>query len=164
MKILAALAALTVTNTATDSDLPVNLLVYNLQAAPAGVAIDANGVITWTPNAGQGSSTNTITTIVTDYNPWALSAQHLSTTNSFTVIVTAPAPAPVIQSIGALNGVATLQWSSVPNRSYRLQYKQNVMDLNWSNVVDVTATGSVVTATNNITGVPQRFYRVMLLP
>jgi hypothetical protein len=79
---------LTVTNHATDSDRPANVLSYQLLEAPAGAVIDAAGVITWTP--GQGSGTNTITTVVTDNGEPPLSA-----TNSFVVVVT-PAPVPPV--------------------------------------------------------------------
>jgi hypothetical protein len=79
--------ALLVTNTASDADIPTNSLSYQLNGAPADAAIDANGVITWTPTLAQMPSTNIFTTIVTDYNPWAVNAQHLSATNSFRVVV-----------------------------------------------------------------------------
>src|SRR2546423_2301418 len=82
---------LTVTNTATDSDIPANLLTYALLNPPTGAAIDSTGVITWTPNEAQGPSTNVLTTVVTDNG-----APSLSATNNFTVIVTevnsAPSP------------------------------------------------------------------------
>jgi uncharacterized repeat protein (TIGR01451 family) len=81
------IAALIVTNTATDSDLPTNALAYVLTAAPSGASIDTNGIITWTPSMGQIPSTNVLTTVVTDFNPWATNAQHLSATNTFTVVV-----------------------------------------------------------------------------
>jgi hypothetical protein len=76
------LSALTVTNTATDPDLPANGLVYTLLNPPDGVQIDANGVVTWTPTEAQGPGTNTITVIVTDNGQPPLSA-----TNSFAVVV-----------------------------------------------------------------------------
>ena len=60
-----------------------------VDAAPAGADIDTNGVITWTPTVAQVPSTNVFTTVVTDSNPWAVNAQHLSATNSFTVVVNA---------------------------------------------------------------------------
>src|SRR5205807_1814623 len=82
---------LTVTNTATDSDIPANILSYTLLNPPTGAAIDGNGVITWTPNEAQGPSTNVITTVVTDNGVPSLSA-----TNSFTVIVTEVNSAPVL--------------------------------------------------------------------
>jgi hypothetical protein len=89
----------------------------------------------------------------------------MSATNSFTVIVTGSAPALVIQSITVSNGIVTIKWNSVSNLSYRLQYKQNLADSTWSNVVpDVTATGSIVIATNGVNNSTQQFFRVMLLP
>ena len=84
---LAGLQTLIVTNTATDSDLPVNPLTYAFQAAPTGASLDANGVITWTPTLAQMPSTNVFTTVVTDYNPWAVNNQNLTATNSFRVVV-----------------------------------------------------------------------------
>src|SRR5262249_58845728 len=66
--------------TATDADLPANALTYQLVSSPAGASISASGVISWTPNEGQGPSTNTFTTVVTDKGTAALSA-----TNSFPV-------------------------------------------------------------------------------
>ena len=79
---IAELTLLTVTNTASDADLPANVLSYQLLEAPVGAAIDSNGVITWTPNQSQSPSTNTIRTLVTDDGVPPLSA-----TNVFTVIV-----------------------------------------------------------------------------
>src|SRR3989475_13039999 len=68
------LTALTVTNTATDADLPANVLTYQLVSPPTGASISASGVITWTPNEAQGPGTATFTTIVTDNGTPALSA------------------------------------------------------------------------------------------
>ena len=48
------LVAMTVTNTASDSDLPTNLLTYQLISPPAGVSINTNGIISWTPSEAQG--------------------------------------------------------------------------------------------------------------
>ncbi|HWH70826.1 MAG TPA: hypothetical protein VNT26_15665, partial [Candidatus Sulfotelmatobacter sp.] len=83
----AGLEQLVVTNKATDSDLPANALSYRLLVGPAGAAIDANGVITWSPAVPQVPGTNLIVTVATDANPWAANEPHLSVTNSFTVVV-----------------------------------------------------------------------------
>jgi hypothetical protein len=80
-------AFVVVTNTATDPDIPPNPLTYQLLTAPVGASIDTNGVITWTPATNQVPSTNSFVTVVTDYDPLAVNAQHLSATNSFTVFV-----------------------------------------------------------------------------
>ena len=54
-----ALNTLTVTNTATDPDIPVNPLTYQLLVSPlvTNAAIDTNtGIITWTPTLAQANS------------------------------------------------------------------------------------------------------------
>src|SRR5206468_9301317 len=85
------LTLLTVTNTASDADVPVDVLSYQLVDPPAGMIIDSHtGVLSWTPSESQGPSTNLITVKVTDNGQPALSA-----TNSFTVIVNEVNTAPV---------------------------------------------------------------------
>ncbi len=83
------LATLTVTNPASDSDVPANPLTYTLSVSPAAVnaVVDTNGIITWTPTEAQGPGVYTFTTVATDTNPWALFNQSLSSTNRFTVTV-----------------------------------------------------------------------------
>jgi hypothetical protein len=156
------LTTLIVTNTATDNDIPANTLTYVLMAAPTNAFIDNNGVITWTPVSAQGGTTNLFTTRVTDNG-----TPNLSATNSYLVFVN-PAPIippPVIESITLSNSVVTMIWSSVSNGIYRLQYNGDLGGTNWTDVLpDVQAAGSAVTATNNIGGSTQRFYRVLVVP
>jgi hypothetical protein len=154
-------ALLTVTNTAVDSDVPALSLSYRLVSPPSGMSIDANGVITWTPTVAQGSSTNLVTTIVTDSGTPALSA-----TNSFLVFVNRAqaAPQPTIASIHVANGVAVVSWSSVAEHTYRLQYEADPSSANWSTVSpDCLATGTTCAATDTLGGAPRRFYRVMVV-
>jgi hypothetical protein len=74
-------------------------------------------------------------------------------------------PPPVILSISLSNLVTTLKWSSVPGRTYRLQYKTNLLDANWIAVTpNIVAAGTVVTATNVVGTTSRRFYNVLLLP
>src|SRR6266516_3690603 len=63
---LAEQTVLTVTNKASDADIPANVLTYQLVNPPTGASIDARGVFTWTPSETQGPSTNLITTVVSD--------------------------------------------------------------------------------------------------
>src|SRR5438876_281294 len=84
------LTTLTVTNTATDGDLPANILTYQLVSPPTGATISASGVISRTPSEAPELSTHTFTTIVTDNGTPALSA-----TNSFTVAVNEVNSSPV---------------------------------------------------------------------
>src|SRR5213079_1117070 len=86
------LSTLTVTNTASDADLPANTLTFSLVSAPAGVNLDSSsGVLSWTPTEAQGPSTNVITVKVTDNG-----APSLSDTKSFTVVVSEAISAPVL--------------------------------------------------------------------
>ncbi|NOS70393.1 MAG: hypothetical protein HOP33_10735, partial [Verrucomicrobia bacterium] len=115
---VAELTTLTVTNNATDADVPANTLTYSLQNAPVGAAIDTNGVITWTPTESQGPGTNTITTIVSD------GAQ--SATNSFVVVVTEVNSAPILPT---QNGVvvAELTTLTVTNAATDADFPANVL-------------------------------------
>jgi uncharacterized delta-60 repeat protein len=97
-RVIDELTTLVVTNTATDADVPANMLTYQLLSPPQGASIDANGVIRWTPGEAQGPATSTITTLVTDDGQPPRSA-----TNSFTVTVnevnSAPALLPISDQI-----------------------------------------------------------------
>jgi hypothetical protein len=57
-------------------------LTYTLLNAPAGASIDTNGVISWTPTAGQVPSTNLLTTVVSDSQ-----TPPIRVTNSVVVVV-----------------------------------------------------------------------------
>ncbi len=80
------LALLTVTNTATETNIH-STVGYSLVNPPAGAAISPGGIITWTPTQAEGPSTNIITTVVTNTDPYDLVNPQLSATNSFTVVV-----------------------------------------------------------------------------
>src|SRR5436309_1460357 len=86
------MATFVATNTASDSDLPANVLTFSLVSAPAGVNLDpSSGVLTWTPTEAQGPSTNLITVKVTDNG-----VPQSSDTKSFTVVVSEANSAPVL--------------------------------------------------------------------
>jgi hypothetical protein len=153
---------LLVINQAFDDDIPTPILTYSLLSAPTNAVIDSGGVITWTPTSAQTPSVNEFTTVVTDDFVPSLSA-----TNTFTVYVQ-PTPSglePIIHSLSLSDGVATLSWSALSNRTYRLQYKDALENTNWTDVApDVVASGSTASGTNVIGSATQRLYRVMLLP
>src|SRR5436190_1012579 len=91
-------STLVVTNTATDQDVHAQHLSYELLDRPSGATIDASGVITLAPGPGQGPSTNTVTTVVTDNGLPPLSA-----TNSFTMFVTVPSTNGIFKTNVVLN-------------------------------------------------------------
>jgi hypothetical protein len=69
------LSTLVFTVTATDPDLPVQILTFTLDAgAPSGATIDpVSGVFSWTPTEAQGPGIYPISVIVTDNGDPALS-------------------------------------------------------------------------------------------
>jgi uncharacterized protein YqiB (DUF1249 family) len=82
------LTPLNVSASATDPDIPANPLTFSLVSPPTGMTIDSNtGAIAWTPSEAQGPGVYTVAVAVTDFNPTAVNAQHLSVTNSFAVTV-----------------------------------------------------------------------------
>jgi hypothetical protein len=95
-RIIVGLTGLIVTNTAGDPDLPTNTLSYTLVGGPTNAVIDTNGVITWSPTTEQVPGTNVFTTVVSDFNPWAVDFQELSATNTFLVVVEAIHNGPVL--------------------------------------------------------------------
>jgi hypothetical protein len=61
------LVQLAFTATATDPDLPANMLTFSLDAgAPAGAAITSGGAFTWTPTEAQGPGDYPVTVRVSD--------------------------------------------------------------------------------------------------
>jgi len=154
------MALLTVTNLATDADFPANGLSYSLLNPPSGVAIDMNGVITWIPTETQGSTTNTVTTIVTDNGMPALAS-----TNFFSVTVVGQIAPPLIQSLTLSNGLVTVISSAVNGRTYRLQLKQSLNQTEWSDVFpEAIAANNSVILTNAAGAASESYYRVFLVP
>jgi subtilisin-like proprotein convertase family protein len=171
---------LTVTNTASDLDLPANLLTYTNWVSPATNApvISTNGIITWTP---QSAGTFVITNVVTDYNPWALTNQNLSATNYITVTVTNPTALPTntitIASIIATNGGFLLRWFAPSNDLFQVQCTTNLAPPDWLTFTNPAwvsyNTNFLANATNaqfnffddgsQFPFGPTRFYRLLLL-
>lgn len=66
--------------------------------------------------------------------------------------------------ISITNGVANLAWDAIPAQTYRLQYKTNLADVNWTDVTpDIIASNKVVRATALASPDARRFYRVRWL-
>jgi hypothetical protein len=70
----------------------------------------------------------------------------------------------VIQSVLVTGEVATVTWTSVSNRTYRVQFKDNLSDLTWQDISpDIAATGPTTSVNDPVLG-SQRFYRILQLP
>jgi len=63
---VAAQSRLSVTLSATDSDLPAQVLTYGLAKGPAGLTVSTNGLLQWTPPANFANTTNLVTVSVSD--------------------------------------------------------------------------------------------------
>jgi hypothetical protein len=157
------LALLTVTNTATESNIH-STLGYGLVNPPAGMSIDANGVITWTPQQNQSPSTNLVTTVATSSNPYDPVNPHLSATNTFTVIVKEVNVAPELD-IGVIGAQPHLTWGAVSGWRYQVWATEALEKESWVSVGGVlTASGGTVEFTDSTTsGTNARFYRVQVL-
>lgn len=83
-----------------------------------------------------------------------------SDAKSFTITVLAR---PSIQSVTFSSTNATLTWSAISGAKYRVQFKNDLNNTNWTDLVpDVTATGPVASITDT-PGVAQRFYRILVV-
>ena len=142
---------LLVTNTALDTDIPLQALSYALLTnALPWVTINAQGVIRLLPLETNGPSTNVITTVVTDNGRPALSS-----TNSFTLIVNEVNSAPfwptnvpsqtnyVVNELTLLTVTNTANDSDIPTNL-----------LNYSVSVSPLVTGVAISTNGIITWAP----------
>ncbi|MDW8308839.1 MAG: MBG domain-containing protein, partial [Verrucomicrobiales bacterium] len=128
-------------------------------ASASTVPPGLNVVLTYdgSPNAPTNVGSYTVVGTIVELNYQG------SATNTL-VISPAATPFP-ITFIGFTNGIVTLTWDAISNRTYRVQYVTNVGDTNWTDIApDVTATGPSASLTNAVGSDPRRFYRVLLLP
>jgi hypothetical protein len=149
-------AAVTVTNTATDSNTNA-ILTYILTNSPAGASINSNGIITWT-NAVPAGIASRFTTIVTDN-----SLPPLSASNTFTVFV---APFPAITNTTVTTTNVTLRWSAPTNDQFNVQWSTNLVPpVTWYFLGGpITSTNGTFTFTDTNAPMVIRFYRLLLLP
>jgi hypothetical protein len=133
------------------------ILTFSLTNSPPGATINpSTGTFAFIPTGPPGPITNSITVVVTNNGPPSLS-------NSETFLVIAndlSAAAPVAST----NGI-TISWNAIAGLTYRVQYKNNLTDTNWTNLPgDITASNSIAlkldSASTNVT----RFYRIIAQP
>jgi hypothetical protein len=128
-----------------------------LPGAPSGAAINAgSGLFTWTPNAAQAPSTNSISVRVTDNGVPPLSA-----TRAFIVTVRLP-PQAMISNSG--NGQVLLSFDALVGKTYRIEYKNNLNDAAWVQLgQNVLATSNSISVNDSLGASSQRFYRIVQL-
>lgn len=91
---------------------------------------------------------------LTNGQEYLLGTNPIDATSTFKVL---PNPA-------TSGGGVTVHWLSVPGKTYRLQYKENVNDLAWTDVPgDVTASGATASKVDSTAPATRRFYQVRLV-
>ena len=156
MQIVCELATLTVTNIATDTDLPPNDLTFAMVAGPSGAVLDpSSGVLTWTPTQQYVSTTNIIIVRVTDNG-----VPSASDTKAFAVaVVFRPRLLNIFESP---DGQFTLEWQVQSGRAYRLQFSDSLSDTNWTTLgADHTATGSSLATIDDAGTTRHAVYRLL---
>jgi hypothetical protein len=156
-QVIHAESTLTLTNHATDSDIPPNTLTFSLDpGAPTGAGINpSTGVFTWTPDDTFVGSTNNVTVRVTDNGQPPLS--------DFKSFLVAVLPRPTLCAIVVSGNSVNLSWTAIAGKVYRVQYKSDWAAA-WASVPgDITASGPVATKTDASGLVSRRFYRILLV-
>ena len=68
-------------------------------------------------------------------------------------------------SVALSGGIATITWVSQPGRTYRVQWKAQLTDPVWNDLLpEVVATSGISVKTQNVGAATGRVYRVLLLP
>jgi hypothetical protein len=99
-----------------------------------------------------------------DYGNYTLIASNELGMVTSSIGTVALPPAPVIQPLVVSNpNEALVSWSSVSGRTYRVQFNPDLNTTDWLDIVDVLATNSTTTITNDPAAADQRYYRVILL-
>ena len=119
--------SLSVTNMATDSDLPPQTLTFSLLSAPTNASLGAaSGVFTWRPLVTQAGASNFITVAVTDDG-----VPNLSATQSFSVIVN-PLTQPDVTLPVLAGGLFSLAVNGQTGPDYAVQASTNLVE--WQSV------------------------------
>jgi hypothetical protein len=80
------------------------------------------------------------------------------------VIPTGPAEIRIMGTSIAANGDLVITWSAEAGRTYRVQCKDDLNSIGWTDLADVIAAGPVASQTIPRSAAPQRFYRIQLAP
>jgi glucuronoarabinoxylan endo-1,4-beta-xylanase len=149
---------LVLTNVATDTDVPAQMLTFSLlNNPPANAVLNAtNGIFTWRPAVSQADTTNQFTVKVSDNG-----APSLSATNTFNVTVN-PLAQPLFSSITLVAGALNFTVSGDTGPDYTVQTSTNLMDWQVLFTTNSPVLPFGVTVTN-LSGA-LRVYRVRLGP
>jgi hypothetical protein len=136
--------------------LSVGTIPDSLDWAREGWAIARTNTYVGVTNGLPASASYSNRAQATTMQRMAIGGQRLAKLLS-TIMVT---NAPIVTSVNFTNANFGLSWSSVSGRIYRVQWKQQLSDAAWSNLVDVTASGTAASY-NDANTESQRYYRVI---
>jgi hypothetical protein len=137
----------------TDSDGdPITLAGVSAASANGGTVVSNTGWIFYTPAPGF-TNADTFTYTITD--SWAAPATGVVTVNLRTN--SGPSPNLTISDLG--NGLYAIRGDGIPDRTYRIQFAENVQPTNWATLGPAPADPSGVFQFVDTNGGPQRFYR-----
>jgi len=149
---------LTITNSATDPNLPPLPVTFSLLSGPAGATVGSgSGVFTWRPAVAQANTTNLISIQAANNGTPVLSA-----TQSFFATVN-PLNRPVVSGISVTNGQVSIAVSGDFGPDYSIQVSTNLIQ--WQSVfTNLSATLPFYWTDTDATNFTSRFYRVLLSP
>jgi hypothetical protein len=149
---------LTFTASATDTNTPAQTLSFSLLSGPTNATLDSNsGTFSWRPLVTQADSTNDFAIKVADSGSPVLSA-----TQSFSVVVN-PLISPSVDSLGFVDGQATLQVSGQAGPDYAVLVSTNMVD--WSPAFITNSPGMPFSwSDTNSAALPFQFYRIKVGP
>jgi hypothetical protein len=149
---------LTLTNVASDPDVPPQTLAFSLLAGPTNATLDAaSGIFVWRPLVTQAGSSNRVIVAVTDNG-----SPNLSATNSFSVIVNA-LTSPIAGSPTWSAGQFSLVVDGQIGPDYAVQASSNLLD--WQTVFSTNSPATPFQWTDPDSGtLPSRFYRIVVGP
>lgn len=144
-----------VTNTATDADMPAETVTFS-QLSGSG-SVTADGIFTWRPQVSDAGTTNVVTIKVTDDG-----APNMSATNSFTVAVN-PLHQPSVSSSAIVGGQFTMTVTGDVGPDYAVEASTNLMT--WEGLFITNSPPSPFTWTDaDTSSFPVRFYRLRVGP
>jgi hypothetical protein len=150
---------LTFANAATDND-STRVLTFSLVNGPALASVNgSNGVFSWRPGTADVGTTNSVTIRVTDN-----SVPPLAASQTFTVSVTAPSESPTMGSTRISQGQIQFDINGPSGVSYIIQATDSLPPTQWTTVQTTTPTTIPFTFAETNSGLPGRFYRVLLSP
>ncbi len=117
-------------------------------------------------NTNNATVTGLAASVTYYFNIVAYDTTGAETAPSNEIIYTVPPPpAPAFKGLTQTARTVTLTWAAAPGQKYQLQYNTNLGQGIWSPVgTPVVATNTIMTAVDLLELVPQKFYRLALIP